>query len=388
MKALKKYPVAILLTIVMIAAAIGIGLWRAPSSSPPPSSGGSALDDSLSISSYRKWIVDDASILSSSAEQQLALYCANWDLRYNSLVAVVTVMDPPNALDDYAYDCGYDMGLGDGDAILVLSPASDECYLATGDDFATMLTDSMVSDYLSTYLGQEFLDGKYDDATLRLFAALNELYFSTFGLGELEASYNSFQYAPDASADAVFAVVGNVYGLIVSLVVLLILFLVIASIIDSARYRTYRTRYYGVPNPPVVYRPILFWHGPRSSWYRRRWTAPPPPPPRGPRGPGGPGPGGRPGSGPRPPRNGGSFGGGGRPSGGSFGGGGRPSGSGKRGNSFGSGRHGGGFGGSFGGGGRPGGSFGGGRSGGSFGGGRSGGSFGGGSRGGSFGGRR
>ena len=193
MKALKKYPVAILLTIVMIAAAIGIGLWRAPSSSPsplsspPPSVGGSALDGSLSISSYRKWIVDDASILSSSAEQQLALYCANWDLRYNSLVAVVTVMDPPNALDDYAYDRGYDMGLGEGDAILVLSPASDECYLATGDDFATMLTDSMVSDYLSTYLGQEFLDGKYDDATLRLFAALNELYFSTFGLGELDS---------------------------------------------------------------------------------------------------------------------------------------------------------------------------------------------------------
>lgn len=389
MKALKKYPLAIILTLVMIAAAVGIGLWRAPSSSPtPPASGGSALDTSLSISAYRKWIVDDASILSSSAEQQLALYCANWDQRYNSLVAVVTVMDPPDALDDYAYEFGYDLGLGENDAILAVSPASGECYLATGDNFATMLTDSMVSDYLSTYLGQDFLDGKYDDTVLRLFSALNELYYSTFGLGELESQV----YSPASSNAALFVTVGSVSGIVVSLIVLLILFIVVASIIDSARYRTYRTRYYGVPNPPVVYRPILFWHGPRSSWYRRRWAAPPPPPPRGPRGPGS-----RPGSSPRPPQNGGTFGGGGHPSGGSFGG--RPSGSsrpsggssGSRGGSFGSGRHGGGFGGSFGGGSSRGGSsFGGGRSGGSFGGGgRSGGSFGGGSRGGgSFGGRR
>ena len=365
MKALKKYPVAILLTLVMIAAAVGIGLWRAPSSSTtPPAGGSSALDSSLSISTYRKWIVDDASILSSSAEQQLALYCANWDQRYNSLVAVVTVMDPPAALDDYAYEFGYDLGLGENDAILAVSPASGECYLATGDNFSTMLTDSMVSDYLSTYLGQDFLDGKYDDAVLRLFSALNELYYSTFGLGELE-------HVPTQSYDNS----GSVYGVVASLIILLILFIVVASIIDRARYRTYRTRYYGVPNPPIVYRPILFWHGPRSSWYRRRWAAPPPPPPRGPRGPGGPG--GRPGSGPRPPQNGGPFSGSGRPSGGSFGG--RPSGSGSRGGSFGGGRHGGGFGGSFGGG----------RSGGSFGSGRPGGSFGGGSRGGgSFGGRR
>ena len=356
MKALKKYPVAIILTLVMVAAAIGIGLWRAPATPvPSPNSQSSALDSTLSISSYRKWIADDASILSASAEQQLALYCANWDQRYHSVVSVVTVMTPPELLDDYAYERGYELGLGEGDAILVLSPASGECYLATGDDFATMLTDSMASDYLSTYLGQDFLDGRYDDAVLQLFSALNDLYYSTFGLGALES--HGPVSVPSAGVSFWFP----------SLLILAIFFLVIATAIDQSRYTAYRRRYYGVPNPPVVFRPILFWHGPRYGWYRRRWAPPPPPPPRRPRGPG---------SGP--------FGGGGS----------SPSG---RGNSFNSGRHGGGFGGSFGGGsrggsfggGRSGGSFSGGSRGGSFGGGRSGGSFGGGSRGGgSFGGRR
>lgn len=72
------------------------------------------------------------------------------------------------------------------------------------------------------------------------------------------------------------------------LVILLAIVLVAATLIDSARYTAYRQRYYGVVNPPYVFRPILFWHGPSYGWYRRRWRQPPPPPPpRGPRGPGG-----------------------------------------------------------------------------------------------------
>ncbi|MCI8538227.1 MAG: hypothetical protein HFF18_06130 [Oscillospiraceae bacterium] len=372
MKALKKYPAAILITVLMIAAAIGIGLLRSRTAQPVPlPTGGSALDTSLSTSDYRKLIVDGASILSSSVENQLALYCANWDQRYNSVVAVVTVRDLSVPLDDYAYDAGWRLGLEESDAILALAPASGESYLAAGDGFTTMLTDSMSRSYLAEYLGQDFLDGRYDVAVPRLYNALNELYYSTFGLGALEPVESGSSGGGTAAA------------MLAGLIVLLVLFVAIASAIDSARYRAYHARYYGIPTPPVVFRPLLFWHGPGYGWYRRRWSAPPPPPP--PRRPGGFGGSG----GPRPP-SGGGFG---RPSGGSFGG--RPSG-GNKGNSgsFGSGRHGGGFGGSFGGG-RSGGSFGSGRHGGgfggSFGGGRSGGSFGGGRSGGgrgSFGGRK
>lgn len=354
MKKSKQIPIAIVLTLVMIAAAVLIGRLREPPATPEAqtSVSGAGLDTSLSTASYTKWIADDASILSSETEQQLALYCANWDQRYNSLVAVVTVMTPPDDLADYAYDYGAELGLGENDAILAISPASGEAYLATGTNFASMMSDSTATQYLTEYLGDDFLNGEYEETLLRLYAAINELYYDTFGLGSLESQGP----VPMPTATVSFW--------IPSLVVLVLLFLVVATMVDQSRYNAYRRRYYGVPHPPVIFRPILFWHGPGYGWYRRRWAPPPPPGPRPPRG-------------PKPPNGpggfgGGSFGGGSR--GGSFGG--RPSG-GSRGGSFGSRRGGGGFGGSFGGGSR----------GGGFGGGRGGGGFGGGGRGGSFGGR-
>ena len=156
-------------------------------------------------------------------------------------------------------------------------------------------------------------------------------------------------------------------------VVLLVVLVLLFNCLDGIRYNSWSARYGGMAVPPVVYRPIFWWHRPGSAWFTRR-RRPPPRPPRGPRPPmsGGPRPPRPPMGGSTPPRS-GSFGGGSR--GGGFG---RFPGSG----SFGGGRRGG-FGGSRGG------SFGGGSRGGGFGGGGSrGGGFGGGSRGGGFGGRR
>lgn len=36
----------------------------------------------------------------------------------------------------------------------------------------------------------------------------------------------------------------------------------ILNAIDRRRYNTYRARYYGVIDPPVMFRPIFFWHRP------------------------------------------------------------------------------------------------------------------------------
>ena len=257
-----------------------------------------------------------------------------------------------------AWDQGIDMGLGEGDAILAISARDEDWFVAPGDDFSTILSNRVVSDL------EDILSGKLNDKTvLAFYEALNQVYLDNFGLGNAQGGYS-----PSYDDGG-----GRMAG-IVMLAVILIAIVLVINAIDRIRYNTYRTRYYGVVNPPVVFRPIFFWHGPGSYWYRRHWQRPPPPPP--PRPPRGPGPGGGSfgggsstgfgGAGNRGPRGGGTFGG--RPSGG-----GRP----------------GGFGGSFGSssfGGSRGGGFGGSRGGG-FGGGRSGG-FGGGSRGGGFGGRR
>lgn len=356
MKFLQKTWFAWLLTALMIVAAVGIG--QAKGRQPEPlSTGSTALDRSLSTSKYDKYIWDDAGVLSASTEKQICLYNANWDFRYNSVVAIATT-DYTDSVEDFAWDQGIDMGLGEGDAILAISARDEDWFVAPGDDFSTILSNRVVSDL------EDILSGKLNDKTvLAFYEALNQVYLDNFGLGNAQGGYS-----PSYDDGG-----GRMAG-IVMLAVILIAIVLVINAIDRMRYNTYRTRYYGVVNPPVVFRPIFFWHGPGSYWYRRHWQRPPPPPP--PRPPRGPGPGGGSfgggssngfgGAGNRGPRGGGTFGG--RPSGG-----GRP----------------GGFGGSFGSssfGGSRGGGFGGSRGGG-FGGGRSGG-FGGGSRGGGFGGRR
>ena len=350
MKILQKKSVAILLSAVMILAGIGIGRVRADQAPPVSTKGETALDTSLSTAAYENWLWDEADVFSKSEEKQICLYNANWDKRYTSLVAVAAVKSATGDIAEYAYDLGNDIGLGQGDALLVLDIGGKDAYLATGDDFADkMLSGTEATKYLDLYLYEDFMDGNYGKGVLTLLAELNVRYVDVFG-GEQAGGMAS------ASSSGGESLMG--------IIVLVIILIVIASLLDSIRYNSYRQRYYGVPNPPYVFRPILFWHGPSYGWYRRRWRQPPPP--RGPRGPGGPT---------------GGFGGGSRPSS-------RPGGfsNNNRGGGFGGSSRGGGFGGSRGGG------FGGASRGGGFGGSRGGGfgggGFSGGSRGGGFGGRR
>ena len=355
MKILQKKSVAILLTVVMVLAGVGIGQVRANQAPPVPTAGETALDTTLSTAAYENWLWDEADVFSKSEEKQICIYNANWDKRYTSLVAVAAVKSVTGDLADYAYELGNDIGLGQGDALLVLDIGGKDAYLATGDDFAnSMLSDTEASKYLDLYLYEDFMNGNYAKGVLTLLAELNVRYVDVFGAGKAEGQ-----------------VISSGGETLMGIIVLMVILIVIASLVDSMRYNAYRQSYYGVPNPPYVFRPILFWHGPSYGWYRRRWHQPPPPP-RGPRGPGGMG-------GP------GGFGGGSRPSS-------RPGGfsSNNRGGGFGGSSRGSGFGGSRGGGfggSSRGGGFGGCRGGG-FGGGFSGGGFSGGGRGGGFGGRR
>lgn len=338
MKFLQKRSVAIFLTVLMIAAGIGLGQFRANRAPAAPTTGDGALDTSLSTAAYEDWIWDEAGVLSAAQEEQICLYNANWDKRYSSLVAVAAVKSVSGDIADYAYGLGNEIELGQGDALLVLDIGGQNAYLATGNDFAdVLLSDTQATTYLDLYLYEDFMNGNYGKGVLTLFNQFNQLYVDTFGTQQKSSSggFGSME-------------------MIISTVILLVILEAIATAADTIRYNDYRRRYYGVANPPYVFRPILFWHGPGYGWYRRRWHTPPPPPPRGPRGPGGPG----------------GFGG----SGGGFS-------NNNRGGGFGGSSRGGGFGSSRGGG------FGGGSfRGGGFGGSRGGG-FSGGGRGGGFGGR-
>ena len=340
MKFFQKTWVAVVITLAMIAGAIAIGLSRPAAPAP------SGLDSSLSTGAYEQWVGDFAGVLSDAQVEQICLYNANWDQRYGSIIVVETLAQTPDStLEDYTYSRAEEFQLGAYDGYLTINTENNDAYFAVGMDYP--LSDSQVGVYLSQYLYDDVQAGQYGDGVLSLFSALNDYYLDNYGDG---SAYQGYYYASG-------------WSMAVGVLLLLVVLVVIATAVDSARYDAYCRQYYGVVNPPVVFRPILFWHGPGYGWYRRRWRRPPPPPPGpGPRGPGGFG--GFGGSGPRRP---GGFSGGSRGGSGGF-----------RGGGFG-----GGFGGSRGGsGGFRGGGFGGSRGGG-FGGGRGGGF--GGSRGGGFG---
>lgn len=345
MKFLKKRSVAILIMAAAIVLSSLYGISRGPALRVPE--GGPDIDTTLSTAAYRSYIADNAKVLSERAEKNLSLYNANWDQWAGSVLAVVTVENASASLEDTAYQWAEALALGDNDAILLLDAGARDAYFLTSGNFYDALGGRETT-YLSAYVYEGVQRGDYDTAAENLFGQINLLFA---GAAEGGGSGGGWGTA------------------LVYAIVLILLFAVLFSILDSFRLRTWRRRYMGVPYPPV-YRPILWWHGPRSGWYRRR-SAPPPPP--------------RPAPGPRPPMGGGGFGSprpggfGGVPrgGGGSFGSSGRVGGG-----SFGG--HGGGFGSS----GRMGGGGFGSRGGGFGGGGRVGGggfSRGGGGRGGGFG---
>jgi len=367
MKFLQKTWVAWLLTAVMIAAAVGIGQARHGSTSTPAlPSGDGALDTTLSTKQFADYIWDEAGVLSSKEEEQICLYNANWNQRYESIIAVAAVKSVDGNIDDYAYELGEEIELASADGILVIDTANRDAYLAVGPDYP--LSDGQVTSYLDNYLYQDVQSKNFGGGILTLFSNLNQYYVDNYGLGYLDnaGGVPTQEGIPGYSGGNG----GSRAPYIMLLVFILIAIVLVVNAIDTMRYNTYRQRYYGVVNPPVMFRPIFFWHGPGTMWYRRNWRQPPPPPPRPPRGPGGPGsrPGGGSGfSGFSGPRGGSSSGG---PRGGGFSGG-------SRGGGFSSSHRGGGF---------SGGSFGGSRGGGFGGGSRGGGGFsGGGSRGGGFG---
>ena len=363
MKLFKNRAFAVFVLIAAIALSSVYGLSKRPEIRLPE--GSAPLDESLSTYSFGKYAEDGAGVLSKKTMQAVCLYNANWDRMAGSILAVVTLRDSAaGSAEDLAWDWAEDLQLGENDAIVVLNAANQDYSVVASGRFYDLL-DAQSASFVDTCLEEGVHRRDYDQAVLNLF-------------GQLHLEMSRACGGSGGGGGAVFAAVPSVMAVVVLLIVLVMLF----NALDAIRYNSWSARYGGMAVPPVVYRPIFWWHRPGSAWFTRRRR--PPPPPRGPRPPMGGGPGPRPpmGGGPRPPRppvggptppRSGGFGGGSR--GGGFGGG-------PRGGSFGGGSRGGSFGG-----GRSGG-FGGGSRGGGFGGGSRGGGFGGGSRGGGFGGRR
>jgi len=348
MKVLNKYPVAILLAIFLIGVSIVLGQVKYRESLPgtpavPEGQSGSiSLNASLDAGAYDQYTIDRAGLLSASTRQQISLYNANWDDAYKSIVAVVTVPSLAGSdIAEVAKQQALSMELAAGDALLLIAAEEQLPYLIAGDQFFPSWTSQDINRLIDSSLASYVPSGDYNGGVLALFEQLHKDYAQSYGSPGENSHTNQ-------SGQVVTQVAGALS--LTSVVVMLIVLFAILSMVDNIRYTRYYTRYGGMPIPPVIFRPILFWHAPGTRWYHQRSHRPPPPPPgSGPRGPGGFG--GFGGFGGPPPRGGsgsGGFGGFGGSRGGGFGGSGF---GGSRGGGFGGFRGGGGsFGGSRGGG--------------------------------------
>lgn len=261
----------VLILVVSILVSLVLGQAKKPDYSDGQESNAGSDLTQVYPEAYRSFIMDAADILSDNEEQVIMQYNATWDMRYNSVIAIVTDYTAgENSLEDISFDLADDLGLGEGDAILVIAVDDGEYFFNYGNDFATIMTGSVV-DALSGILEQWNGKKSFDATATSFYSAMDTIYQDNFGLGneEILSIDDDFTYKP---------VPITAYDVVVFVLAALLIIYVILTLIDQMRFKLYRTRYYGVPSTPA-FRPIFFWHGPSYHWYQRRWQAAPPPPP-------------------------------------------------------------------------------------------------------------
>jgi len=310
MKFFRNRAVAIFLAILMIAAAVFIGIEKKPSELPQVALG--------------TWIVDNAQVLSDETENQLAEIDRGLISDYGVKIAVVTVSDTKgwSSLGDYTVALAQQWGLGSDDMILVLDIGGDNYWLQQGEG----LTENF-SDDAYRYLENDFAVKDYGAAVTSLFEAGEDWYASYYGGTSGFENRTEDGYTGDVEYNESWSYGGSsLMGPIIGLIIVVV---IASSFVDSFRYRRYRRGFYG---PDFVFRPFFL----GTFFGGRRPPFPPGGPGMGPHNMGG-------------SHHSGGFGGFGGGSHGGFGGG-------RSGGGFGGGGFGGGRGGGFGGGG-----FGGGR---------------------------
>ena len=166
------------LTALMVVAAIGIGYAKAPFNTPTPEP--DYPSTTIPPAASGSFVRDDANVLSTRTEQELAERNQRLWQRHSVTVAVITCNYGRDDLGDYAYRQAVEMGLGGYDMIVALDISGDNYWLVQGDDIRRDFTDDDCSNYAYDYMEDYFVRGMYDDAVLELTAALEDWYGSYY----------------------------------------------------------------------------------------------------------------------------------------------------------------------------------------------------------------
>lgn len=170
MNVLKRPGVAVLFTVVMIIAAVCIGMARAPGRNVhQPVTGGNS------------WYVDDqAGVLSPSTVRQLQKNNQDLDSFMGVVIGCITCNYGKSDLGSYAMTQAEKMGLGANDFVVVLDISGENYWLIQGSGLMDLFTDDDCASYAWEYMEQPFAQGNYDQALLSLTDALTQWYQSHY----------------------------------------------------------------------------------------------------------------------------------------------------------------------------------------------------------------
>lgn len=172
MNMLKKQGVAWVITIVMIVAAIGIGLAKNSTADTPPMGPSQTIPPVGGQQDASQYVYDDASVLSPSEEKELSQLVGEMYADTGSAVACVITKAGDSDIYQFALDYAEDISLGGYDFIVVVDLKSMQYILVQGADLISAFTDSDCDDYAEEYLLPDLDNGDYGDGLVSLVKAL------------------------------------------------------------------------------------------------------------------------------------------------------------------------------------------------------------------------
>lgn len=166
MNPFKRTGVAVLLTALMIIAAVGIGLARRPNRDRPTVESGDSA-----------WYVSDqAGVLTEAGIGQLRKNNQNLDSSMGVVIGCITCNYGKDDLGNYAMDQAEAMGLGANDFVVVLDISGENYWLIQGSNLVDVFSDDDCAAYAYAYMEESFAQGDYTQALLSLTDALTQWY--------------------------------------------------------------------------------------------------------------------------------------------------------------------------------------------------------------------
>ena len=180
MSILKKQSVAWGIAILMVLAAVGFGLAKAPGRSQPGNDRPNVATPTPETDRGIQAVYDEANVLSDDTEAYLTQRNDELLARHQAMVSFVTVNENSDDLGQFALDYARQIGLMSVDMIVVLDISGENYWLVQGADLVDKFTDEDCSNYAWDYMEADFATGDYDGAVIRLMDALCQWYDTIF----------------------------------------------------------------------------------------------------------------------------------------------------------------------------------------------------------------